>query len=213
MVMFGGDVAWLLERWWSAQGSTADWWNSFVHISLAMVLNQATGIAFILGSRPGTYPTKVWKPYAFWYRYGVGDVRTEAACDEVYYDCKFCQDKPLTDKVLECAGYPSGMVAGPPAKCMYACSKHGDQRENNDDLERDQSVNQQKAHRRQIIFVSTLCAHLPLRRYRLQHIKRGFKLQYHVTKDAVDKSELKTRKQIMKAKKRAPRGRPTAHGL
>ena len=212
----GGDLYFLTELWWKATGSKDEFWQKWRHEGNVMALNQSAGIRHVLGSRALTYPTRAFSPYAYWHRYGREHSLTLDHADEVHAEPRCCKEPDLAEKLHDMVPDGRGLLFGPAAPTMYAVSSSGEIRETNDDLERDQAVNNIRARTRNPPHLSALCRQLPLRRARLEHQKRNGTLDYHLSRAKLDNSGLDIRKKVKheaKGKGANKQRRPTAYAL
>ena len=141
----------------------------------------------------GVYPGKLFRPYVWWEHFGRDAPETFREACHVHDDDDCDKDEALTIKACKAAGSPAGLLYGAPAECLHSCVVHGEANETNDDLERDQSWNRHENWSRSCKSVSTVVRSGPLRRIKLEHLKRAGRMDHSLTKADVVKSQVATR--------------------
>ena len=216
-----GDVVYVLELFWNSQpNSKDDFWSKWILIALGLCANQAAGIFLVFGSRPFTFPDLLWSVHYCWYVHGRDDERTIQQAESVFHhEFPCCHDEELTEKVFSSAAGPQGLLTGPPSESCYAAATKDPSCRTNDDLERDQAYNQRVDQTRSgnCISLGRINRSLPLRTFKLEHLKRSGVINHQLSRDRLDESGLKLNRSKAVKKPRTEKGqyakRPSGYVL
>ena len=192
-----GDARWLVEVWYHMDNSNDAFWSKWMLTILGLAMNQACGLMFVFGFRPWTFPDRLNSVFYCWYLFGRYSEQTRVQAQICFDEFECERDLDVMNKVFDfCEGDPNALVDGVVGESMYADCVNGENQSNNDDLERDQAYNRMVNNTRtgRCVSLNKINRALPLRQFKLHHIKRGGRVDHYLSRRKIDDSKLKTKK-------------------